>query len=109
MDTPTDKTILTFTTLRAPLIILLTIILLNFLILLFFEKKIKVGQLAVLNIVGVFFASLSILTKSGVIVEQFSLVGDPFSFYLVLISSIIFLIAIFMFARKIKKEQKKNK
>lgn len=109
MDTPTNEAILTFTTLRIPLIILLVIILLNFVILLFFEKKIKVGQLAILNVVGTFFVSLSILTKLGIIVDQFSLNGDPFSFYLVLISSIIFLIAIFFFARKVKKEQKKAK
>lgn len=109
MDTPTNEAILTFTTLRIPLIILLAIILLNFVILLFFEKKIKVGQLAILNVVGTFFVSLSILTQLGIIVEQFGLNGDPFSFYLVLISSIIFLIAIFFFARKVKKEQKKAK
>ena len=106
MDTPNNNPILIFTHLRTPLIILLAVILLNFAILIFFEKKIKIRQLTIINIITMFFVSLTILTQSSNIVDQFSLRGDPFSFYLVLIASIIFLIAMFMFARKIKKEEK---
>lgn len=109
MDSVIADPILFFTTLRVPLIILTLTILLNFIVLVFLEKKITVKQLSLINLLAIFFANISILTQSNTIVTQFGLVSDPFSYYLVLSSSIIFMLAIFIFTGRMKKEERERK
>ncbi len=106
MDTLTKESALIFTNLRIPLILLSLIVLFNFIVLIFLHKKLKVKQLAFINLLTVFFASVSLLAQEGNIVDQFGLVGDPFSFYLILVTSIFFFAGIFIFTKKPKKEKK---
>ncbi len=108
MGTQPAETILIFTNLRGPLIILSVTILLNFIALIFLNKKVKVNQLALINLIMVFWVIVSILSQSSVIANRFGLAGDPFSFYLALLSSLIFLVALFLFSRNSKRKVKKE-
>jgi|GEM_PF-5834182 len=107
MDTADTTTLLIFTALRTPLIILSLILLFNLIAMTFLKKKIKVKQLAFINLFSIFTVSVSILAQTGEIVERFELSGDPFSYYLVLFSSLVFFTGIFLFTRK-QKQKRKN-
>lgn len=109
MDTLTNEHTLVLTHFRTPLIALSLIVLFNFLVLIFLYKKLDVKQLAFINLLTVFFASVSVLAQGGNIVNQFGLVGDSFSFYLILTSSIIFFAGIFIFTKKPKKKKEEEK
>lgn len=109
MDTLSTEPILIFTTLRVPFIALFLTILFNFLVIILLGKKVNIKQLAFINLLATFFVSVSLLAQQGVIVDQFGLGGDPFSFYLVLISAFIFFLAVFFFTSKEKKKGKDNK
>lgn len=108
MDALTKEPILIFTHLRTPLILLSLIVLFNFIVLIFLHKKLDTKKLVFINLLTVFFASVSILGAEGNIVDQFGLAGDPFSFYLILITSMVFFASIFIFTKKAKQEKKKK-
>ena len=100
---------LMFTQLRMPIIILLIGLIFNVVVLFFLEKKIEIRQLTFINLVILFATSVSLLTQSSSIIKQFNLAGDPFSYYVVLISSLLFFVGVFTFTNKVKKDMKKEK